>query len=213
LRIERLLSRPLLDHPIETEETMTLLIAGIVVFLGVHSVAIVAPGWRERVIGRIGEPAWKGIYSLLSVVGFVLIVVGFDAARLHPVGIWAPPVWTRHLALLLMLPVFPLLLATYLPGRIQSTVRHPMLTAVKTWALAHLLANGNLADIILFGAFLAWAVADRISLKHRSAPAVPGAPAGRLNDLIAVVAGLGIYIAFVVAVHAWLFGVSPLGVQ
>lgn len=192
---------------------MTLLIAGLVVFLAVHSIAMAATDWRARTISRIGEIPWKAVYGLVSVAGFVLIVLGYDAAGDAPVAVWAPPVWTRHLALLLMVPVFPLLLATYLPGRIRSAVGHPMLTAVKIWALAHLLANGNLADIVLFGSFLAWAVADRISLKRRAAPAVPGAPPGKANDLIAVIAGLAIYGAFIAGVHTWLIGVSPLGVR
>jgi uncharacterized membrane protein len=114
-------------------------------------------------------------------------------------------------ALLLLVFVFPLLLATYLPGRIQATTRHPMLAATKLWAVAHLLANGTLADVVLFGSFLAWAVADRISMKHRVQRPVPGAPPSGLNDVIAVVGGLALYGAFVLWLHAWLIGVSPLG--
>ncbi|MBP6733589.1 MAG: NnrU family protein, partial [Chromatiaceae bacterium] len=120
--------------------------------------------------------------------------------------------WTRHLSLLIMLPVFPLLLATYLPGRIQAAVVHPMLTAVIVWALAHLTANGNLADLVLFGSFLAWSLADRISLLTRQAPAVQGAPRRTANDLIAIGAGLALYVVFLLWAHKWLFGVSPLGI-
>ena len=127
--------------------------------------------------------------------------------------------WRRHisgrnasvLAFFGFLSIFPLLLATYLPGRISATVKHPMLTAVKLWALAHLLANGNLADVVLFGALLAWAVADRVSLKRRTMPPVPSAPAGKANDWIALVAGLALYVAFIGGLHLWLIGVSPLG--
>jgi uncharacterized membrane protein len=189
---------------------MTLLILGLVIFIGVHSVGILAPAWRDRTAAHLGMVPWQGLYSLASLAGFVLIVWGYGLARQEPVALYAPPVWTRHLALLLMVPVFPLLLAAYLPGRIQATVKHPMLAAVKLWALAHLLANGNLADVILFGAFLAWAVADRISLKRRTPPPVPGAPAGKANDWIALVAGLALYGAFLGGLHTWLIGVSPL---
>jgi uncharacterized membrane protein len=192
---------------------MTLLILGLVLFIGMHSVGILAPAWRDRTAARLGEVPWQGIYSLVSLVGFVLIVWGYGLARQDPVALYAPPVWTRHLALLLMVPVFPLLLAAYLPGRIRATVKHPMLAAVKLWALAHLLANGNLADLILFGTFLAWAVADRISIKGRNPPQVPSAPACKANDWIALGAGLVLYAAFLGGLHAWLMGVSPLGVR
>jgi uncharacterized membrane protein len=192
---------------------MTILILGLAIFIGVHSVGILAPAWRGRMAAQLGEVPWKGLFALVSLVGLALIVWGYGLALQNPVVLYAPPVWTRHLALLLMVPVFPLLLATYLPGRIQAKVGHPMLTAVKLWALAHLLANGNLGDVILFGTFLAWAVADRISLKRRTAPSVPGAPAGKANDWIALLGGLVLYVAFLGGVHAWLMGVSPLGVR
>jgi uncharacterized membrane protein len=192
---------------------MALLIFGLVLFLGVHSVGIVAPRWRDQMAARLGGLPWKGLYSLASIAGFLLIVWGYGLARHEPVGLYAPPTWTRHLALLLMVPVFPLLLAAYLPGRIQATVKHPMLAAVKLWALAHLLANGNLADVILFGAFLAWAVADRISLRRRTPLPVPGAPPSKANDWIALAGGLVLYGAFVGGLHTWLIGVSPLAVR
>jgi uncharacterized membrane protein len=192
---------------------MGLLILGLVLFLGVHSVGMAAPAWRERMVLRLGEIPWKGVYGLLSLVGLALIVWGYGLARLEPVGLWSPPTWLRHVALLIMLPAFPLLLAAYLPGRIQTAARHPMLAAVKLWAFAHLLANGNLADVLLFGSFLVWAVADRISLKRRTAPPAPGAPPGAANDLIALVGGLVLYGAFIGGLHSWLFGVSPLGVR
>ncbi len=192
---------------------MSILILGLVVFLGVHSVGIVAPAGRDRLAARLGELPWKGLYSVVSLLGFLLIVWGYGLARHDPVPLYSPPTWTKHLTLLLMVPVFPLLLAAYLPGRIQAAVKHPMLAAVKLWAFAHLLANGNLADLVLFGSFLAWAVADRISLKHRRPLPVPGAPPGKANDLIAVVGGLLLYGAFVMGLHTWLIGVSPLGVR
>ena len=189
---------------------MTWLILGLLLFLGIHSVSIVAPQWRDAQVAARGEGLWKGLYSVLSIVGFVLLIVGYGAARQSPVVLYSPPVWTRHLALLLMVPVFPLLLAAYLPGRIKAVTKHPMLAAVKLWALAHLIANGMLHDLLLFGGFLAWAVIDRISVKRREQRPVPGAPPPPMNDLIAVVGGLVIYGLFVTWLHQWLFGVPPL---
>jgi uncharacterized membrane protein len=194
---------------------MTWLIIGLVLFLGVHSVSIVSPRGRHALAGRIGEGGYKGAYALVSFVGLALIVWGYGLARQAPVLLYTPPTGLRHLALLLMLPVFVLLFAAYLPGRIQRAAKHPMLLAVKCWALAHLLANGTLADVLLFGGFLAWAVADRISVKRRAAagllrspPALPGSTA---NDAIALVGGLAVYLLFVFWAHAWLFGVRPMG--
>jgi len=190
---------------------MSLLIIGLVLFLGVHSIAIVSPGLRGRTVRGMGEGAWKGLYALLSVAGFVLICYGFGQAREAPVILYSPPAWLRHVALLLMLPVFPLLIAAYLPGRIKTAAKHPMLAAVKFWALAHLLANGSLADVLLFGGFLVWAVMDRISLKRRSVQvALRTAPPSPWNDVIAVVLGSGIYALLIGWAHVRLFGVSPL---
>lgn len=190
---------------------MITLIAGLVLFLGVHAVSIVAPDWRNRTAARIGELKWQGAYALVAIAGFALIIWGYGLARQDSIVVYIPPTWLRHLVLLLMVPVFPLLLAAYLPGRIQSATKHPMLAAVKLWAFAHLLANGTLADLVLFGSFLAWAVADRISMKRRQSRPVPGAPPSKANDLIAVAAGLALYAAFVMGLHRWLIGVSPLG--
>jgi uncharacterized membrane protein len=189
---------------------MTVLIVGLVVFLGVHSIAIVAPQARAAARASWGEGPWKGGYGIVSLIGFALIVYGFGLARAAPVLLYTPPSWMRHVAFLLMLPVFPLLIAAYVPGRIKTATKHPMLAAVKFWALAHLLANGMLADVLLFGGFLAWAVADRISLKRRQ-QSIPMAPPGRFNDLNAIVLGLALYIFFIRWAHVWLFGVSPLG--
>jgi uncharacterized membrane protein len=190
-----------------------ILLVGLVVFLGVHSISIVAPGWRAAQVARLGEGPWKGLYSVAAAVGFGLLIYGYGAARQAPVVLYTPPPALRHLALLLMLPVFPLLLAPYLPGRIQAATRHPMLLAVKLWATAHLLANGTLADVLLFGGFLLWAVADRISVKRRApggAGSAPHAPQRPLNDAIVVVVGLALYALFVLRAHQWLFGVSPI---
>lgn len=190
---------------------MTLLVLGLIVFLGIHSVSIVAPAWRNAQVERHGERVWKGIYGLASLAGLVLLIHGYGVARQTPVVLYTPASALRHVALLLMLPVFPLFLAAYLPGRIQRAARHPMLLAVILWSIAHLLANGTIADVVLFGAFLIWAVADRISVGHRTVPhRVPGAPAGAFNDIAAVSAGLVLYGGFLVWAHAWLVGVSPL---
>ena len=191
---------------------MALLIIGLIVFLGVHSVAIVAPGWRDAQRARMGEGAWKGVFTLASVLGLVLIVYGYGLARQAPVVLYTPPTWSRHLAAVLLLPVFPLLLATYLPGRIKSAAKHPTLLATKLWALAHLIANGTLADVLLFGGFLAWAVADRIAVGRRAVQRPrPGAPPGAMNDVIALVAGLALYAVFVLWAHRWITGVAPFG--
>ena len=192
---------------------MIVLLLGLALFLGVHSVSIAAPGWRAAQIERRGERAWKGFYSVVAGVGLALLIVGYGLARREPVVLYMPPVALRHLALLVMLPVFPLLFATYLPGRLRSAARHPMLLATTLWATAHLLANGTLADVLLFGGFLAWAVADRISVKRRPAAQaheVTAAPPGPMNDVIAVAGGLAVYAAIVFWAHRWLFGVSPL---
>lgn len=188
---------------------MSMLVAGLLIFLGVHAVSIFAPAWRDAQVAARGELVWKGAYALLSLIGLMLIAHGYGVARGAPVLLYQPPAFLRHVAWLLMLPVFPLLLAAYLPGRISAITKHPMLVAVKLWALAHLLVNGTLASTLLFGAFLAWAVADRISLKRRTPRPIPGAPPGRYNDAIAIVLGLALYAAFFGALHLWLIGVSP----
>jgi uncharacterized membrane protein len=186
------------------------MILGLVIFLGVHSIAIVSPGLRNRAVARLGEGAWKGLYALLSLLGLLLIIYGFGAARHSPVVWYTPPPFLRHVTFLFMLPVFPLLIAAYLPGRIRTAMKHPMLAAVKLWAFAHLLSNGMAADVLLFGGFLAWAVLDRISLKRRPPQAIPSAPPAAFNDVIAVVLGLALYVLFLFSAHLRLFGVSPL---
>ena len=190
---------------------MLQLILGLVLFLGIHSISIVALPTRNAMAARMGEWPFKGLYSLVAIAGLVLIVYGYGQARLHPTILYTTPEWTRHLAMLVMLPAFPALLATYLPGRISQTLGHPMLVAVKFWALAHLLVNGTLADVLLFGGFLAWAVADRISMKRRPQRDIPRAPRTAFNDVIVVVGGLGIYLAFVFWLHSAWIGVSIVG--
>ena len=189
---------------------MTQLLVGIVLFFGIHSVAIVAPAWRDAQAARL-KLAWRGLYAVVAIVGLVLLIQGFGLARHEPVVLYSPAPWMRHVTMLLMLPVFPLLIAAYAPGRIKAATKHPMLAATKFWAFAHLLSNGTLGDVLLFGAFLMWAVADRISLSKRPARAIPGAPPGPANDVIAAVGGLGLYALFVWKAHAWVTGRPILG--
>jgi uncharacterized membrane protein len=192
---------------------MTLLMLGLVLFLGVHSTRIVADGWRTATIARIGEKPWKGIYSLLSIAGFVLLVIGYGAARQSPVVLYAPPVWTRHLAALLTIPAFVLLAAAYVPGNaIKRAIGHPMMAGVKVWALAHLLANGTLADVLLFGTFLAWAVLGFVAARRRDRAVGTTYPAGPgSRTAITVVVGLVAWAVFAFALHRPLIGVAPFG--
>jgi len=185
---------------------MHLLIAGLVLFLGLHALPIFSVAARDRLIAVLGRNGWRAVHSLFSLAGVVLIIVGYGQARLAPVVLYAPPYWMRHVTFLLMLPVFPLIFAAYLPGRIKTKLKHPMLTAVKTWAFAHLLANGMLADVLLFGGFLAWAVAARISLKRRASTLNIEARPSAWNDVIAVVAGLALYVATLLWLHRLLIG-------
>lgn len=190
---------------------MFLLIVGLVLFLGVHSISIVNPSLRDNVIAGQGRAVWLGAYSIIALAGLVLIVWGYSMARLDPTVVYVPPFWLRHVSLLLLVFVFPLFVAAYFPGRIRTATKHPMLVAVKLWAVAHLLANGNLADVLLFGSFLVWAVADRISLKRRvSVTPVPSLSPSKWNDLIVVVVGLLIYGFFIAGGHLMLIGVSPI---
>jgi len=186
---------------------MSLLIIGLLLFFAAHSVSIVNVSWRDRVAARLGVMTWQGLYALVALAGLVLIIWGYGLAQQDPLVLYLPPAWLRQGATLLQIFVFPLLLATYLPGRIQAAAKHPMLAATKLWALAHLLANGTLADVLLFGSFLAWAVADRISLKRRTPPPVSTLPPSRMNDGLVIVLGLALYAAFVFWGHGWLIGV------
>lgn len=189
---------------------MTALILGLVLFLGIHSISIVSWRWRDSMVAKMGEMPFKGVYGLISLIGLVLIVIGYGQARMDPIWLWQPPAFMRHIAMLLMLFAFPALVAAYFPGRIQQALKHPMLVAVKAWALAHLLVNGTLAAVLLFGGFLVWAVVDRISLKRRPARTIPQLPRWSGNDLIAIVGGLAIYVAFIFWLHPLLFGVPVI---
>jgi len=185
---------------------MTSLIIGLFLFLGMHSISIVAEPLRDRFAAK-SKLGWKGLYALVSLLGIFLIVEGYAQARLSPVLIYASPYWLRHLSALLMLPVFILFLAPYFPGIISHFTKHPQLIAVMLWAVSHLLANGNLADILLFGAFFVWAVADLMSMKRRVSRAIPGFKESPVNDVIIVIAGLGLYGLFAVYLHALLIGI------
>ncbi len=192
---------------------MLLLTLGLVLFLGIHSVRILADGWRARCIAAVGEPAWKGAYALLAITGLVLVVRGYAAARMEPVPLWAPPLWTRHVAALLTLPSFVLLAAAYVPGtHVKRVVGHPMVLAVTVWAAAHLLANGTLADALLFGTFLLWAAADYTAARRRDRAAATAYTAGSwARDALATGVGLALWLAFTFWLHRALIGVAPLG--
>ena len=192
---------------------MSLLILGLVLFLGTHSVRIVADDWRGTRIARLGLMPWKGIVSVISIIGVVLIVWGYGEARGNPVALYSPPVWTRHIAALLTVPAFILLVAAFIPGtRIKRAVGHPMVAAVKIWAFAHLLSNGTLADVVLFGAFLAWAVADYIASRRRDRAAGTVYAVGPVSrDITAVAIGLAAWAAFAFWLHAAWIGVRPFG--
>jgi uncharacterized membrane protein len=192
---------------------MTLLILGLVIFLGVHSVRIFADGWRSAMRARLGEQAWKGGVSVLSLLGFVLICYGYGVARQQPVVLWLTPVWTRHLAGLLTLAAFVLIFASYVPGNaIKARMHHPMVLGVKVWALAHLLANSTLAALVLFGSFLVWAVLDFTAARRRDRRDQTVFAAGRLPPtLMAVAGGVGAWALFAFWGHGALIGVRPFG--
>ncbi len=191
---------------------MLVLILGLVLFIGAHSVRIVADDWRTAMLERLGEGRWKGIYSLVAIVGLVLIVWGYGLARQEPVVLWYPPIWLKHTALLLNLVALIIFVASAVPaGKMKGRIRHPMVISVKVWAFAHLISNETLADVVLFGAFLVWAVLDFRSARQRdrATGAEPEFGPAR-NDAIAVAVGVVIWAAFTWFLHAWLFGVSPL---
>ncbi len=191
---------------------MIVLIVGLVLFLGVHSVRIVAADRRQAMIARLGENAWKGLYSLVALAGLVLIVWGYDLAKQSPHALWFPPEWLKHVAIALNLVAFVLFVAYLVPGGwIKAKVGHPMVVAVKTWAFAHLLANGTLEAVILFGAFLVWAIAEYAASRRRDrAEGVRRVPGPLRNDMIAVAIGVVVWAAFLWRLHYWLIGVSPL---
>jgi uncharacterized membrane protein len=192
---------------------MSVLVLGLVIFLGVHSVRIFAEPWRTKQIARMGEKGWKGLYAVASAVGLVLIVWGYGIARRDPVVLWARPVWAPHLTALLTLIAFVLFLAAYIPGNhFKAWVKHPLVVSVGLWAFGHLLANGTLNAVVLFAAFLVWAVVDYFAARRRDAVSGVVYPAGSLSkDLIAVVGGGVVWVLFAFWLHGVLIGVRPLG--
>lgn len=189
------------------------LILGLLLFFAVHLVPT-SPSLRAGLVERFGEPAYKIGFAVLSLIGFVLIVVGYHKLQVMPGKnpvLWDPPTWTRHIAFLLMVPAMILLVAAFVPSRIRTAAKHPMLAAIKFWAAGHLLANGDLASILLFGSFLAYAVYDRISVKQRVVMQ-PSAPsnAGWFNDALVVAGGLALYVFMLTIGHARLIGVPLL---
>lgn len=188
---------------------MTALVLGLLLFLGVHSVRIVAPAWREAQLARIGRPAWRAIYSLLSVSGFVLLVWGYGQARQQPVVLWEAQPGLKHLAAPLVLAAFVLIAASQVGGNaIQARLQHPMLLGTKLWAFAHLLANNTLADVALFGGFLVWAVLCFRSARRRGRVEVVVKPA---RTAVAVLAGCAVWAFFAFYAHAAWIGVRPFG--
>jgi uncharacterized membrane protein len=192
---------------------MTYLIAGLILFLGVHSVRIVADDFRTRWQQRLGEGAYKGLYSAVSLLGFVLIVWGFGLARETPVVLWSPPAGMRHVAALLTLFAFVLLAASYVPHNyLKARLHHPMVLSVKVWALAHLLSNGNLAHVLLFGSFLAWSVVCFSAARRRDRAQSVTYPAGTATGTaVCVVVGAVAWGIFAMVLHGLLVGVRPMG--
>lgn len=193
---------------------MLLLVLGLVLFLGVHSTRIVADGWRAGMVARLGPMGWKGLYSVVAIAGFVLIVWGYGLARQSPVVLWgAPPVWVRHVAALLTLVAFVLLVAAYVPGNaIKAKLQHPMVIGTKVWAFAHLIANNTLADVVLFGGFMVWAVADFRSARRRGPSPQPTPQGGEgVKTAVAVGVGVAAWAVFAFWLHAAWIGVAPMG--
>ena len=199
---------------------MTQLILGLILFLGAHSVRILADGWRDQTIAAYGEKAFKGVYTLVAILGFYLLVVGYGEARLQPLVLWNPPIFTKHISMLLMLLSSILLIAAYIPrNHFKMRLKHPMVLSVKVWALSHLLANGNLADLVLFGSFLIWAVLNFRSARARERAQVQNSDANEeaalkpnlLATLIALFGGMGLWAVITFVLHAKVVGVAPMG--
>jgi len=189
---------------------MAIMIAGLVLMLGIHSVKPTAPNWREAAIARVGDGPYKGLYSLISLIGLALIVWGFGRAWEAPTFVYTPPGWGRHVAMALMIPALILVFASIFPAHgIKRFVAHPLLFATALWSVAHLFANGDLAGVVLFGAILAWALIDRIAQPLRLEAEAETGTFGKW-DFAAVLAGVALYIVLVAGLHYWLFGVSPI---
>lgn len=192
---------------------MAILILGLAIFLGVHSIRLVAEPWRNAQVARLGERGWKGLYSLASALGIVLIVLGYGVARRAPIYLWMPPAAARHLTGLLVAIAFVLIAAAYAPAsRIKQLLGHPMLAGVAVWAVGHLLANGTANAVLLFGAFFVWSTAGFLVWRHRDRLAGTRYPAGTLlGDARVVVGGIVVWAVFAFFLHGWLIGVRPFG--
>jgi uncharacterized membrane protein len=191
---------------------LLVLILGLALFIVPH-VFVTRREARAAAVARFGEGPYKGVFSLISIVGVILIGWGFASYRASGwIDVWSPPSWTRHLAALLVWPAIVFLVAAYIPGNIKRRLKHPMLVGVKLWALAHLIANGDLGSILLFGGILGWAVFDRISLKRRSDPGAPPIPIGGWgNDVAALIVGTLVYLALGFLFHPLVIGVPAFG--
>lgn len=191
---------------------MFVLLIGLVLFLGAHLANSFFAKKRKELIETKGGNAWRIRITIPSLIGLGLIVYGYGLAREAPIFLYDPPIWASHLTALLMIPVFVLLVASGRPGKIVKLVKHPQLLAVKIWSFAHLLANGDLASVVLFGSFLAWGVFARISVKKRVANGLAenASDGPIINDVIAVVIAIGLYALFVLWAHEFLFGVAPI---
>lgn len=190
---------------------MIYLALGLIIFLGAHSLRIVADGWRSRIIARIGLTPWKSVYALISLAGFVLLVWGYGQVRYESAVLYNPPLFMRHIAGLLMLVSLVLVVAAYVPrNHLKAVLGHPMYAGIKVWALAHLLSNGRLVDVVLFGAFLAWAIVGFVVSRKRDRAAGTVYAAGdELRTVLTVIIGVGVWAALVSGLHLWLIGVAP----
>lgn len=193
------------------ELRMPYLIAGLLIFLGMHLLPSLASGWRQSWIAQHSERAWKGLFALVSIIGFALIVWGFAQARQQPVLLYAPPVWLRHVNELLTVLVFVLLAASRVPrNHLKAALGHPLIAAAKLWAFGHLLVNGMLHEVVLFGAFLLWAIIAFTTVRRRDRAAGVVYPAGTVRgDVLSVVIGIALWALFAFVLHAWFFGVAP----
>ncbi len=193
---------------------MSLLIIGLIIFLGSHSCRIFAEPWRNHMIDRLGEVKWKGLYTIISLMGLILVVIGYGQARQAPIVLWQPATYLIHIAILLNLVAF-IFLAGSSPNNnaIRLKLKHPMILGVKVWALAHLLANGTLVDLILFGSFLLWAVLDFRSARKRPIHMPEKAVISTKATITVVVTGIVLWAAFIFGLHQYLIGVSPLGAR
>jgi len=187
---------------------MVQFILGLVLFFGTHLISVFALPLRDRLAGR-NQLVWKLGYSIIALIGLILLIRGYGEIRLTASIFYIPPIWLRHVVALLLIPVFILFIAPYFPSRINKIIKHPQLLAVKLWAASHLLVNGSSADLMLFGAFLIWAVIVRISLKRRPVRPVPHIPASEMNTVLVIVAGFILYVVFAMWLHAPLIGVRP----